>query len=365
MQQSAATCVFIPVRTPASTTVRAGMLYRSRGQRVEKNRWYPWNLGRPDAYAIRILCLPYHSYRTKGRREEDTYQIKILHSPMSNDFLNVEIDPVRIVDDAAAAQVGALVEAQLSVADKRTTPPPPLLRESTDRGRLVVLVGTTGGGWGDSVLPVTDRLPPLLLLSSPSLSYPPPTLPSDNDIPCAAHIPELRYHFLRSRSLGSRRRSQGSVEIVAHEEFRTKEMGIKDPFPSLWSFFHNSVSKSLRLPSANHVCENRRVAKAFPGYITTILQIIFNLFRPRYLWHHTQAGVLNIYEVVEIMDPTYPASPLISLQLCFFIRHRKDFNCRILRHFCYLDRKGVFTFGYYILRYTRYSFFFSQRYKYL
>ena len=37
-------------------------------------------------------------------------------------------------DDAAAAQVGALVEAQLSVADKRTTPPPPSLRGSTDRG---------------------------------------------------------------------------------------------------------------------------------------------------------------------------------------------------------------------------------------
>lgn len=46
---------------------------------------------------------------------------------------------------------------------------------------VVVLVG---GGWGDSVLPVTDRLPPLLLLSSPSLSYPPPTLPSDIVNPC-------------------------------------------------------------------------------------------------------------------------------------------------------------------------------------
>ncbi|EGI57404.1 hypothetical protein G5I_14559 [Acromyrmex echinatior] len=309
MQQSAATCVFTPVRTPAPTTVRAGILYRGRGQRVEKNRWYPckMNLGRPDAYAIRILCLP--SY-TKGHREEDTYQIKnfvyVLHSPMSSDFLNVEIDPVRIVDDAAAAQVGALVEAQLPVADKRTTPPPPSLHESTDRGRLVVvLVGTTtGGGWGDSVLPVTDRLPPLLLLSSPSLSYPPPTLPSDlYEVALRCSVYKLPYYFLRSRSLGSKRRSQGSVEIVAQEEFRTKETGIKDPFPSLWSFFHNSVSKSLRLPSANHVCENRR-AKAFPGHIITILQIIFNLFRPKHLWHYTQASVLNIYEVVEIMGPT-------------------------------------------------------------
>ncbi|KYQ53218.1 hypothetical protein ALC60_07646 [Trachymyrmex zeteki] len=197
MQQSTATCVFIPVRTPAPTTVRAGMLYRGRGQRVEKNRWYPWpkNLGRPDAYAIRILCLP-----------------------------------------------------------------------SFFVGRLVVLVGTTGGGWGDSVLPVTDRLPPLLLLSSPSLSYPPPTLPSE-------HIFDLYV-----------------LEI---------------------------------------------------GHIT-ILQIIFNL--SRHLWHHTQAGVLNIYEVVEItVSRTSVTSYLATLQLCFFIRHRKDFNCRILRYFRYLDRKGVFT----------------------
>ncbi|KYN04556.1 hypothetical protein ALC62_04547 [Cyphomyrmex costatus] len=177
------------------------MLYRGRGQRVEKNRWYPRNLGRPDAYAIRILCLPsFVSYeRAEGRGCYIKLLSQILHSPMSNDFLNF---------------VG---------------------------GRLVVLVGTTGGGWGDSVLPVTDRLPPLLLLSSPSLSYPPPTLPSE-------HIFDLYGTFWRFS--------------------RTKATGIKDPFPSLWSFFHNSVSKSLRLPSANHVCENRRVAKAFPVKLT-------------------------------------------------------------------------------------------------
>ncbi|KYM92752.1 hypothetical protein ALC53_00689 [Atta colombica] len=154
---------------------------------------YPRNLGRPDAYAIRILCLP--SFVSYERMQRRGCYIKllsqVLHSPMSNDFLNVEIDPMRIVDDAAAAQVGALVEAQLSVADKRTTPPPPSLRGSTDRIRLEI------------------------------------------------------YNIRRIRS-------------------RSKETGIKDPFPSLWSFFHNSVSKSLRLPSANHVCENRRVAKVFP-----------------------------------------------------------------------------------------------------
>ncbi|KYN29066.1 hypothetical protein ALC57_01496 [Trachymyrmex cornetzi] len=238
MQQSAATCVFIPVRTPAPTTVRAWMLYRGRGQRVEKNRWYPWNLGRPDAYAIRIFCLPSFVFNICVWRCYIKLLSQVLHSPMSNDFLNVEIDPVRIVDDAAAAQVGALVEAQLSVADKRTTPPPPSLRGSTDRGRLVVvLVGTIGGGWGDSVLPVTDRLPPLLLLSSPSLSYPPPTLPSEH---------------------------------------------IFDLYGTFWRFI------------------------TLKGHITTILQIIFNLFRPRHLWHHTQAGVLNIYEVVEITVPRTP-----------------------------------------------------------
>lgn len=32
--------------------------------------------------------------------------------------------------------------------------------------------------------------------------------------------------------------------------------------PSLWSFLHNSVSKSQQPSSPNHVCENRGVARA-------------------------------------------------------------------------------------------------------
>lgn len=60
---------------------------------------------------------------------------------------------------------------------------------------------------------------------------------------------------------------------------------------------------------------------------------------------------------------TSVTSYLATLQFCFFIRHRKDFNCRTLRHFRYLDRKGVSTIE--ASRFTVRKIFFSQRCEYL